>query len=259
MTLVLATDFTDTDDQAADYALALADQLDARLVIVHAYAQCADAKVEFSYTPLGLKRLCERLIQSSKGSVDVSAVAKYGEPRDCIEAVVAEQRADLLVMALADTKPYVTQVLGSLPTDMIPQAAVSTLILPPGDHGKPVKTVVLALDLSEAVDALVLGKAKELVRQLGAVLDIISMDSNPAPQRQEAAQRIGWLFDGLPHTFHFLPGTNLTNALGDHLATHPADLIMMLPKHHNLLATWLLQSVTQQVARKALVPVLAVV
>ena len=258
-TIVLATDFTDSATHAADYALALANQLHARLVIVHAYQRRVDEPADFVSTPPRLEQIREQLMQDNKGNVAISVVAKYGEPRACIEAVVAGQQADLLIMALADDRPYTARFLGSLPTDMIPQTSVSMLILPPGSQYKPVKTVVLALDLSEPIDANVLGKANEFVQELGATLNIICMDDDPDPQRQEAAQRIQAFFAGLPHTFSFQPGNDLSITLDDYVTTHPADLIMMLPKHHSRLALWLEESVTQQVARQAVVPVLAIV
>lgn len=258
-TFVLATDFTDSAAQAADYALALATQFHARLVIVHAYEQRADGPTDSVYTPAPLERIRERLMRSSKGHVDIAVVAKYGEPRASIETVVAEEQADLLIMALSDERPYTARFMGSLPTDMIPQTVVSMLILPPGSSYKPMKTVVLAIDLSEPTDAVTLGKAKEFVQALGVSLDIICMDDDPDAHRKEAAKRIRELFDGLPHTFSFLPGYDLTITLDDYFVAHPADLIIMLPKHHNRIAIWLTESVTQQVARQSLLPVLAIV
>lgn len=258
-TIVLATDFTDSAAQAANYALALADQLNARLVIVHGYEKPADDWTEFAPVPVRLERIRERLMRVSKGSVAISVVAKYGDPRTGIEAAVAEQQADLLIMALADDRPYTARFLGSLPTEMIPQTSVPMLILPPGSHYKPIKTVVLALDLSEPVDALVLGKAAQFVQQLGATLAVVCMDDDPDQKQQQAAQRIQALFGGLPHTFHFLPGNDLSLLLDDYCTNHPADLIMMLPGYHNRLALWLEESVTQQVARQSVIPVLAMV
>lgn len=258
-TFVLATDFTDSATQAADYALALADQLHARLMIVHAYGQRADDLTESEAPPARLERIRERLINIAKGDIEIAVVAKHGEPRSCIEAVVAEEKADLLIMALADDRPYTARFMGSLPTEMIPQTAVSMLILPPGIHYKPVEKVVLAVNLSEPIDTAVLEKAKAFLMQLGATLDIICMDDEPDKQRQKAAQRIQELFEGVPHTFRFLPGNDLTITLDDYITTHPTDLIMMLPKHHNRLAIWLMESVTQQVARQSIAPVLALI
>ena len=258
-TIVLATDLTDSAAQAADYALALATRLHARLVLVHAYEHSPDVSSDFVYTPLRLERIRERLVRTCRGSVEVSVVARQGDPRTCIEAVVAEERADLLVMALADTRPYTARFLGSMPTEMIPQTAVSMLILPPGSQYKPLETMVLAVDLSEPIDAVTLGKAKAVAQQLGVALDIICMDDHPDAPRREAARHLRELFVGLPHTFSFWPGNDLTTTLDDYFTTHPADLIMMLPRHHNRLTIWLMESITQQVARQAFVPVLAVV
>ena len=258
-TFVLATDFTDGAAQVADYALALADQLHARLVIVHAYEKSVDSPTEFVATPARLERVRERLMHRSKGCIEIEVVARYGEPRACIEAVVAEQEADLLIMALADERPHTARFLGSLPTEMIPQTSVSMLILPPGTPYKPIKTVVLTLDLTEPVDAVVLGHARAFVQDLGASLAIVCMDDAPDFQHRKAAQHIQELFGGLPHTFQFLPGDDLGVTLGDYFTTHSADLIMMLPKHHNRLAIWLMESVTQEVARQSVVPVLAIV
>lgn len=257
-TIVLATDFTDSAAQVGDYALALATQLRARLVIVHAYEHGPDADSHAAHMAR-LEQIRERLIRTGNGSVEIAAIARQGEPRASIEAVVAEQQADLLVMALADNRPYTARFLGSLPTEMIPQTSVSMLILPPGIHYNPLKTIVLALDLSEPVDAVVLGWANEFLVQLGATVHIICMDDDPDPQQKEAAQHIQRLFNGLPHTFRFLPGNDLTTTLDEYFSTHPADLIMLLPKHHSRLGLWLMESVTQQVARQATVPVLALV
>ncbi len=257
-TIVLATDFTDSTAQVADYALALARQLHARLVIVHAYERFANGPTDVvSTTADPLEQIREQLIHTSQGSVDVSVVARYGEPRACIEAVVAEQQADLLVMALADNRPYTARFMGSLSTTMIPQTLVSMLILPPGSSCKPIETVVLALDLSAPINAVVLGHAKEFLLQLGATAHILCMDDDPDPQQREAAQSIQGLFDGLPNTFSFRPGYDLTSTLDEYLMTHPADLIMLLPNYHSRLNIWLMESVTQQVARQSVVPVLA--
>jgi nucleotide-binding universal stress UspA family protein len=258
-TIVLATDFTDNAALVADYALAFAGRLHARLVIVHAYEHRPDEPSARIPSPSRLEHLRERLIRDSSGSVEIAIFARYGEPRACIEAVVAEQQADLLIMALAADRPYTARFLGSLPIEMIPQTTVSMLVLPPGVHNKMINTVVLALDLSEPIDAVVLGKAKAFVQELGASLAIISMNDYPDSDEQEAAQRIRGLFDGLSHTFNFWPGNDLTMTLDDYLANHPTDLIMMLPQHHSRLALWLMESVTQQVARQSIVPVLALV
>lgn len=121
------------------------------------------------------------------------------------------------------------------------------------------ETIVLATDLSEAIDAVALGNAKAFVWALGATLDIICMNDEPDQHQREAAERIRALFSESTPTFRFWPGNDLTSTLDDYFVHHRADLIMLLPKHHSRFDSWLMESVTQQVARQAVVPVLAVV
>lgn len=85
------------------------------------------------------------------------------------------------------------------------------------------------------------------------------MNDEPDGQQHEAARQIQGLFGNLTQPFSFWPGNDLTTTLDDYLITHPADLIMLLPKHRNRFDTWLMESVTQQVTRQAVIPVLAVV
>ena len=190
-TIVLATDFAEGADQAADYALSLTQQLHARLIIVHAYAQRTDVPAGINPIPTQLEQLRKRLARRSKNKVAISVLAMYGEPRACIDEVVAGQQADLLIMALADDRPYTARFLGSLPTDMIPQTSVSMLILPPGVHYKAVKTVVLALDLSEPVNAVLLGHAKEFVQQAGPVSLLSAWTTTPMHNSRKPLRGFG--------------------------------------------------------------------
>lgn len=258
-TILVATDLSSNAVPAADYAHELARKLHARLVIVHACGPATDGSGNMEPMPIRLTRIRERLMRVSKGSVDITVVAKTGEPLAGIQTAVVEQKADLLIMALTGADPLRVRSDGGLTTYLIPQTTVPMLILPPGSHYEPIRAVVLALDLSEAIDAIALGNAKAFVQALGATLDIICMNDEPDRQQREAAGRIQALFSDLTPTFTFWPGNDLTSTLDDYFARHRADLIMLLPKHRSRFNTWLTESVTQQVAQQAVVPVLAVV
>ncbi|MBC8153126.1 MAG: universal stress protein [Bacteroidetes bacterium] len=258
-TIVLATDLSDTAVPAADYAHELAQKLHARLVIVHAYEPASDTIPDRIAIPVRLTRIRQRLMRISKGSVDIAVIAKAGKPLAGIQTTVAEQEADLLIIALTGPDPLSVRSLGSLTTYLIPQTSVPMLILPPGVRYEPVRNIVLTLDLSDAVDAGALGNARALTQALGATLDIICMNDEPDQHQQEAARQIQEWFSDLTHTFSFWSGNDLTITLDDYFMHHRADLIMMLPRHRSRFDTWLNESVTQQVVRQAVVPVLAVV
>lgn len=269
-TIILATSFSANSLQVSDYALELTKQLHTRLVIVHAYDPspldgqesgliAGETNQQYMVAMHRLSRLRTRLMKATKGSVDVALVALPGDPATCLNEEAVRLGADLLIMGLVGGNPKEARAMGSLATRLIPRTTVSMLLVPPGAHCQAVQNIVLAVDLSQAVDAQSLADAKRFAQRFGATLDIICMADAPDAHLRKAAEDIRTLLSDQPHTFSFWPGDDLTVVLDNYFAGHRADLIMLLPKPHNRLQTFVLESVTQQIARQATTPVLAVV
>ncbi|GAB4033165.1 universal stress protein [Spirosoma gilvum] len=268
-TILLATDFSNHEFWAADYACQLAHQLRTHLAIVHAYTPVTLAQLHGSVASTTdqerfraisqLSHMRTRMISATKGAIDVSITAFPGDPEMAINAELTRLKPDLLVMGLAGENPERARKEGSLATKLIPQTQVPMLLVPPGARYQAVQTIVLAVDLSEPVDALALANARRFAQLFGATLDIVCMDDEPDEYVQKAAEGIRKLLADQPHTFSFLPGNDLSIVLEDFRIDHKADLIMMLPKPHTCFQTFLMESNTQHVARQSAVPVLAAV
>lgn len=133
------------------------------------------------------------------------------------------------------------------------------LLVPPGATYHKPQHMVLAVDLSKPVDAHALLEAKRFSQLENATLDVICREDEPdAPLRKTAKEVYTLLADQL-RTFRFWPGYDLAGLVADYVAEYETDLIMLLPKPHNWFSTWLLESNTQEVARLATVPALAVI
>ncbi len=269
-TLVVATDFSENAHWATNYALQLACRLRARLVVVHAYDPLPNSapahewmtstdEAEYQRAIRKLSRLRQQMMKTTKGSVEVSVVARPGSPAAMIRTEAMAQKADLLVMGVVGSEPIKARQLGSLATDLIPQTPVPMLLVPPGAVYQQPNNMVLAVDLSEPVNAIAMDSAMRFADLLRASLDVVCVEDEPDASEREAARHLRDLLRHQPHTFSFLPGLDVALALEDYLTNHKADLIMLLPKHHSRLQTWMLESVTQEVARLSSVPVLAAV
>lgn len=274
-TILVATDFSASAHWATNYALELACQLKTRLVLVHAYDplpntapahewMTSTAETEYYKALDKLGRLRLKMLETSKNSVDVSIIARpitahFGTPATVIAHEATDQKVDLLIMGLVGDEPLKARQLGSLSVDMIPHAPVPMLLVPPGVTYNQPQHLVLAVDLSEEVNVLALDTALRFVRLLKASLDVICVNDEPSTSEQQAAQHLRHLLRHQPHTFSFLPGLDVALALETYLESYKTDLVMLLPKPHSYLRTWILESVTQEVARLSTVPVLAVV
>ncbi|GAB3742068.1 universal stress protein [Spirosoma lituiforme] len=267
-TILVATDFSASAHWATDYALELACQLRLRLIIIHAY------NVDLSNSPdrmtptdngeyeqaLGqLTQLRNQMLKATNHVIEIAIVARSGTPVTSLIDEAADQKADLLVMGLVGDEPLKAHQLGSFATDMIPYTQVPLLLVPPGAVFQKPQNMVLAIDLSDPVDAVSIDMALGFAQRLQASVDVVCIEDEPDELQQRAALHIRHLLRNQPHTFSFLPGYDVALALEDYLDQHKADLIILLPKPHSRLRTWLLESNTQEVARLTTIPVLAAV
>jgi nucleotide-binding universal stress UspA family protein len=267
-TILVSTDFTVNSHWAVDYALDLACQLRLRLIVMHVYnVELGDSPDRMTPMDNGgyeqalgrLSRLRHDMLRATNHLVNISIVARPGTPAVILTDEATLQKADLLVMGLVGDEPIKARQSGSLATTMIPYTKVPMLLVPPGSVFHKPQHVVLAIDLSVPVDALSVDVALGFARLLQASVDIVCIDDEPDDVQQKAALRIRDLCRDQPHTFSFLPGSDVALALKDYLAEHTADWLILLPKPHSRLRTWLLESNTQEVARLATLPVLAAV
>lgn len=267
-TILVATDFSANAHWATDYARQLACELNVRLVILHAYpspiTNSPDRMTPIETGQYGealqqLSQLRSQMLRSIGSPFDISVVARPGSPSDCLADEAATQKADLLIMGIVGDEPVKARQLGSLSFDMIPHTQVPMLLVPPGATYTKPQTMVLAIDLSQPIDALVIDTVGQFAHRLKASLDIVCMEDVPSDLQKNAAQQLRSLFRHQSHTFRFLSGYDVALTLDTYLSQHKADLLILLPKPHNWLRLWLLESDTQKVARLASVPVLAAI
>ncbi len=266
-TILLATDFSASAHWATDYARQLAQQLKARLVLLYVYDPLpavtpahewltSTAEAQYMHAMHQLTQLRSQLLTQTKGALDISVIARPGSPASGIEDEARQQQADLLVMGLVGDEPRKARLEGSLATNLIPHTPVPLLLVPPGTTYHAIRNIVLALDLAHPIDSLALDTARQFARLFGATLDLVCVEDEPTRKQQRAARQVCERLRNDPHTFRFLPGYDVVLALDHYFAEAKADLIMLLPKPHTWLRTFLFESITQEVARLANVPVL---
>ncbi|GAA4421040.1 universal stress protein [Nibrella viscosa] len=276
-TIVLATDFSKNSSHAGDFALQIAARRgdarrgDARLILLHVYRSWAGhtyapgtmiaiPEFEKEQAERKLSDLMSQLQNAAKGRVDISILAAEGLTKDVINEVAADQKADLLIMGTAGSHSDGVRYFGSLATDMIPDIRVPMLLVPPKATFTSFKNIALAVDLTEAIDAVALDNAIRFANLFNACLNVVCVTKAPEqPTIQRAAERIRDLLKHQPHTFSIIQGDNLPLLLMNFAEENRADLIMMMPKPHSWWHRLLTEGNTQQVARQSDIPVLAVI
>ncbi|TDE08149.1 universal stress protein [Dyadobacter psychrotolerans] len=270
-TIVLTTDFSKESASASEFAVKIAGILKSRLLILHVYKSSFHiptwtdlpvpsedkAKLKSMRQLYNLRR---RLREFSGKSVEIILSARDGDTIDTIKEVTGEQHVDLLVMGTAGAKSPGYTYFGSKATELILQITVPLLLVPPKAHFSQFEKMVLAADLRHPVNAAALDNVIHFCKEFGAALDVVCISEDPSdPKTLEAGQHVRNLMQSIPHTMSILSGHTATTKIIDFATDNHADLLIMLPRPHNKLLYAVLESNTQQIARQADMPVLAVV
>jgi len=137
-TILVATDFSDTAEQALDYAIALASKLGARVYLLNAIALPTFGVVpELGVGPTSTmidgivsdnQQALDKLI-AAKAPMKIHTLMRTGDPRDLIVDTAAEVGADLIVMGTHGRRGVTRALLGSVAEGVLRHATCPVLTI----------------------------------------------------------------------------------------------------------------------------------
>lgn len=271
-TIVVATDFSASANQAAHVAMQLAQAQKATLILMNAFhfwpANPSETGVNFPLSVQemrddsqhALMKLAHELHKQHGAEVPIRCLTREGYPIPSIREVTKEEKADLLVMATVGTSPQSAQLMGSVATSMVAETNVPLLLIPPSAVHANINNVVLGVDLDTPPDVIALDTALRFARQFGCVVNVLCINDHPSDAVvRSKAEHIRHLMASVPHTLTVRPGDEVYETLLTFSHDNKADLIMMLPQPHNWLRRLFDEGNTERMARLTDLPLLAIV
>jgi nucleotide-binding universal stress UspA family protein len=145
--ILVPTDFTETSERALIYAVGLAAQLGAAVVVCHVYQlPTALAGAELSTLPsvlstteidhaarIGVQKVVER---HARDQVAIAAVVRPGDPEIEIRTIAAEIGADLIVLGTHGRTGLMRLLVGSVTDDVIHHSQIPVLVLHGGEGNR---------------------------------------------------------------------------------------------------------------------------
>jgi len=271
-TIVLATDFSTGANRAAHVAAQLARAQSASLVLVHVFhfwpANPPELNGDFPLSATAMRdegqqaisQLAHELHSQYGAGLPIRSLVREGYVIPTIQEITRHEKADLLVMSTVGSAPQSAQLMGSIASAMVSETNVPLLLIPPSAGYAAIKNIVLAVDLNNPPDAIVLETALRFARQFDSVVNMLSIHERPSDETvRSRAEHLRRLLASVPHTLTILPGDAVYETLLTFAHTNKADLIMMLPQPHNWFVRLFSEGNTERMARLTDIPLLAVV
>ena len=264
-TIIVPTDFSDAATNAAEYAVSLAKEINAKITLLHVY----HVPIPSTESPImvitndemqknnekALKKLASHLKGNTKVEITYKAVMGMA-----VEEISEEEKtANLIVMGMKGAGKLSEIVLGSIATATLRNAKIPTLIIPAHTKFRVPKRIVFACDYSAKNDYNTIEPLKELVQKFNSKLFILNVKSNKdiiSEDEAGASLRLENKLNDTNHIYHCSENENLIDGINEFAENKKAEMIVTIPHRHNLLERLFHKSISKEIAFHTHVPLL---
>lgn len=267
-TILALTDFSDTANNAVNYACRLAKASDAKLVVIHSYI----IPVAFSDMPMPMmatddaRQIAEdrmsaffHTLRDLYPGLDAGTKIMYGDIADCVEEYIEENGQPVLVV-VGNSGTGNSSFMGSTTLNMLRHTQASVLAIPPATFYEPVQHICLASDLQQVSEKFPAAAVRELVRITGAQLHVLNIDNNNAhfkPDTPLESSVLHQLLGGLAPEYHYEQHEHTEEGIHIFLEQHPMNWLMITPHKRSFFEGLFHKSQTKTLMRITDIPVVA--
>lgn len=269
-TILAATDFSESAENAVDYAAALAFQCGVGLVILNAYHVPLVASevptLMFTLNELekeGLQQLREtetRVRKAYPGIKSVDLLCLHGFAGEIIKTQAEKQKAGLVVMGLQGGGFFNEKVIGSNAYEMVNDCSSPVMIVHHELKYSPIKRILFASDNKEIKSLNLLDPLKTLAGIYKAEIYILHVNKDekdlPGQEAAVGGLRLDHYFEGITHHFFEMTAPNLTEGLNAFAKQHNIDLSVALARHHGFFESLFRKNNVQDIIYHLQTPIL---
>ncbi|MBN8696575.1 MAG: universal stress protein [Bacteroidetes bacterium] len=269
--ILVPTDFSDSSKAAASYAIALAKIANAKITFFHVYhipmitseaAIVMPTYENLESDSLGALQKFENDLKLAHGFTgQTSCVVKPGFLIDEMKEYISENNIDLVIMGINGLGKMAEILIGSNATIAIHNINCPVLVVPNDSIFKPISNIAFACDLIKVKDTAAMEKIKMWAKTFNAhlhILNIVAPDEKPNFEKAIAGVQLESIFDNINHSLFFPENDDITYAINDFVEKHNIDLVIMIPRKHNIISSLFHASNTKKMAFHTHIPLLTI-
>jgi len=188
--------------------------------------------------------------------LDIDFISGKGDLVKVIEQLDEKRSIDLIVLGSKGSNILRQLILGSDTNRVLRLSKCPVLIIPESiDFVKPDK-IVFATDLKECRFEKHFERLLNIIRFFGAELLILNVYADEKPDGQLFEELMSIHLKDIPHSFHYQQNPDPARGISDFLTAQQADMLALVERPGNLLLKLFRNSVSNQLALSAKMPML---
>jgi nucleotide-binding universal stress UspA family protein len=267
-TIVVATDFSYSALNAARYAAGMAFSIGADILLLHvyqivvSYGQSSIIMAEENVreeAEINISGLKEQLIVKTCGQVNIVTEVRPGTVFHEIKAVCERVKPYAVIMGSQGTTASQRFFFGGDTIHAMKYLMWPLITVPPRAIFSSLKKICLACDFSKVIETIPADEIKSIVNYLGVELHVVNTGKEHTrnPDFTFEYSELKEMLKPLNPYYHFIPGGNTDEAIINFAENNHIDLLVVIPKRHDLLDKLIHKSHTRQLVLHSHVPIMA--
>lgn len=272
-TIIIPTDFSPIAVNATNYAIELAVAIKASVLLFHVY-QVPVAYNNNTDVPMPLidinemenvqiekiESLKQDLEHITSGEIKIDTEVRMGVLSNELEDLCNTVQPFAVVMGNKGAGLVERLLVGSSALSAIKHLGYPVLVVPSGAIFKGIKRIGFACDFKNVADTTPVEGIKTWVKTFDAELEILNVShsekhNTPASDQKEILQTL--LKEAKPH-FFFIHNTDVEKGINEFAENNNVDLLIVMPRKHNLLETLFQKNHATELAFHSHIPILSI-
>ncbi len=267
-TFLVPVDFSDTSVNAAEYAVALCNEIPgANIILYNVYSRISyavltdkDEDSRKSITDLELNDLRTGLL--AKGDVEITFECEEGSFIENIQRYVLGNHVDMVIMGITGSSRIKQVFMGTNTLNVIRHVNTPVMIVPPDAKFTGLKKVVFTSDFKDVARTTPFPALKNILDTFKPSLEILNVDSEHyieltdefKIERESMEEKVG----SYNPEFSFLRAYDFLEGINRFVEAKEIDAIITVPRRHGFLSQLFKTSHTKKLAYHSHVPTIAI-
>jgi nucleotide-binding universal stress UspA family protein len=266
-TILVPTDFSDAANNAAEYAVHLAKEIKARVLLFNVFHVPIPITTDVPVliipsdelqreSEIRLKKQAFHL--NKETGIDVACISVMGLAVD--EILEQEKSAALIIMGMRGATKLSEALLGSITTAVLRKAKTPVLVIPEKIKYKKPEKIVFACDYNPTTDAHTLDSLKSFLKIFHSkiyVLNVKQKQESVLLEEAIAGVKLEGELRDAEHVYYFSEKENLVDGINEFVEQKHADMVVIIPHRYNLMERLFHKSISKKMAFHTHVPMLS--
>ncbi|PJB13843.1 MAG: hypothetical protein CO118_11650 [Flavobacteriales bacterium CG_4_9_14_3_um_filter_32_8] len=267
--ILVPTDFSETANKARDYAIQLAQTLNAEIILLNSFHipnlgdyEGALINLDYQIKEEAEKQMKEQMkyVKLNYANIKFSEITTLGLVVDAIQTVCEEQKINLIVMGTTGATGFIGNLLGSNTASLIGSVKTPIVAVPSNATINFPNHIVVANDLMESGENKIFNPLKEIAIGTGSTIDflyIVNGDEQANRKLQQLkAANFDEKFDAQYHPFHIKNEEEVEDGILEFIDKKEVDLLVVVARQRGFWEKLFHKSISKALVKQAKLPIL---